>query len=188
MVDPRFDWPHILERFSHALVRDPYYSLELPDEVVEAGWLGYPGADEDAISAAEQRLGLKFPPSYRSFLKTSNGFRHAGVRDLFRVEQVMYVDELIPGLAGVSDYEVSDEDYFVYGPEQESVNMRNEYLPRCMAVSSNYDGEMYLLNPAVNFGDEWEAWLLSHRLPGANRYKSFWELMQEECRTQAAKP
>jgi hypothetical protein len=187
LVDPRFDWPLILKNFSHALVADPYYSLELPDEVVESGWLGYPGADEDAISAAEQGLGLKFPPSYRSFLKTSNGFRRAGVRNLFRVEQVDYVGELIPGLAGLADYQVSDDDYFVYGPEQDSVNMRHEYLPRCVAVSSNDDGEMYLLNPAVTFGDEWEAWLLSHRLPGANRYKSFWELMQEECRTQAVK-
>src|SRR5712691_1940580 len=64
LVDPRFDWPLILETFSHALVADPYYSLELPDEVVESGWLGYPGADEDAISATEKRLGLKFPSSY----------------------------------------------------------------------------------------------------------------------------
>jgi HEAT repeat protein len=188
LVDATYDWPSILEKFSHALVRDPYYSLELPDDVVESGWLGYPGAGEDEISAAEQRLGFKFPPSYKSFLMTSNGFRHAGVRDLFHVEQVAYVEELMPGVIGEASYEVPDEEYFVYGPEQDPVNMRYVYLPRCIALSSNYDGEMYLLNPAVTFGEECEAWLLSHRLPGANRYRSFWDLMEEQSRTQTSPP
>jgi hypothetical protein len=187
-VDPRFDWRSVLLKFSHAFVRDQWYTLELPDEVVESGWLGFPGAAEASIAATERRLGLKLPPSYRSFLKTTNGFRHAGVKDLFPVEKVVYVEELL-GQMPEEELEIPDEQYFVYGPEQDPVTMRYNYLPRSVAVSAySDDGDMYLLNPAVTFGDEWEAWLLSSRLPGANRYKSFWDLMEEESRTQTAPP
>jgi hypothetical protein len=44
------------------------------DEVQrENRWLGYEPAGEEAVRAAEERLGVRLPPSYRNFLLTSNG-------------------------------------------------------------------------------------------------------------------
>lgn len=38
-------------------------------------WLDYPGAAQAQIAQAEARLGITFPPSYRSSLTVSNGWR-----------------------------------------------------------------------------------------------------------------
>ncbi len=138
-----------MEKFSHAFVRDRWYQLELPDDVVESGWLGYPGADESAIAAAEQRLGLTVPPSYRSFLRTSDGFRHAGLRNVFPVQQITRVKTMWPDRDWSLEPDVADEEYFVYGADQDPVNVRFNYLPECIAVSEYIEGDMYVLNPAI---------------------------------------
>ncbi|WP_405969992.1 SMI1/KNR4 family protein [Streptomyces sp. NBC_00988] len=44
----------------------------------QARWLGFPAASEERITALEERLGRQMPPSYREFLKVSDGWRHAG--------------------------------------------------------------------------------------------------------------
>ena len=41
----------------------------------EGKWLGSESATEKKIRACEKRLGTELPPSYRDFLKTSNGWR-----------------------------------------------------------------------------------------------------------------
>ncbi|WP_329388590.1 SMI1/KNR4 family protein [Streptomyces sp. NBC_01716] len=47
------------------------------EETVEAG-LGFPPLDEERITGLERRLGATLPPSYRSFLAVSDGWRRAG--------------------------------------------------------------------------------------------------------------
>lgn len=47
--------------------------------MIASGWLGFPGAGEEEIAALEDRLGTRLPPSYRSFLRASNGFLQPGV-------------------------------------------------------------------------------------------------------------
>ena len=42
---------------------------------VSARWLGYEPATDQMIAAAEERLGVKLPPSLRGFLLASNGWR-----------------------------------------------------------------------------------------------------------------
>jgi len=49
-------------------------------------WCGVPGASEEAIADAENRLGVRLPKSYRNFLKVSNGFVMPG----------RFVDILLP--------------------------------------------------------------------------------------------
>ncbi|MFV0259757.1 MAG: SMI1/KNR4 family protein [Acidimicrobiales bacterium] len=44
-----------------------------PAPVLRSGSVLLPGASEAEIVAAELRLGIRFPPSYRAFLATSNG-------------------------------------------------------------------------------------------------------------------
>jgi len=48
-------------------------------EVRASGWLGLPAATEEQITRLETRLGRALPPSYRAFLKASNGFRQPGM-------------------------------------------------------------------------------------------------------------
>lgn len=50
-----------------------YEQDKLPPQVIESGWLGYPGATEAQIAQAEARLGMVLPRSYREFLKVTNG-------------------------------------------------------------------------------------------------------------------
>ena len=69
-------WSRLLQRVNDRWFRDDDYLLDLPDEVVEQGWLGYPPASPDQTAAAKERLGVDLPPSYRDFLAVSNGWRH----------------------------------------------------------------------------------------------------------------
>src|SRR5262249_33354681 len=67
----------------------------LPREVIKAGWLGYAGATEAEIRAAETRLAVRLPPSCRAFLKASNGWRFPSVSifDLLPAARVAWFRE-----------------------------------------------------------------------------------------------
>ena len=54
----------------------------------EAGWLGDEPASEEAVTAVEERFGVRLPPSYRNFLLTSNGWSCIGLIDLLRVDEI----------------------------------------------------------------------------------------------------
>jgi len=51
---------------------------ELTDDQRAAEWLGFEGASTAELTALEERLGMALPPSYRTFLQTSNGWCHPG--------------------------------------------------------------------------------------------------------------
>ncbi|UUU28272.1 SMI1/KNR4 family protein [Streptomyces sp. DSM 40750] len=76
-----FDWRSFLLRWSGEWA-DSLPDGETPGEEDEtarqARWLGFPPASEERIAAMEGRLGRRMPPSYREFLKVSDGWRHAG--------------------------------------------------------------------------------------------------------------
>lgn len=44
--------------------------------------------------------------------------------------------------------------------------------------SSNFPLRIILLNPKVKFGEEWEMWIFANWMPGAKRYRSFWDLVK----------
>ncbi|MFB7184542.1 SMI1/KNR4 family protein [Streptomyces sp. NPDC056230] len=78
------NWKFLLESWSRHwfaardLLDPEEAEEEADDDAVVAGSLGFPAATEEQIVALEQRLGLVLPPSYRTFLQVSNGWRHAG--------------------------------------------------------------------------------------------------------------
>ncbi|MFJ9679778.1 SMI1/KNR4 family protein [Streptomyces sp. NPDC101194] len=78
------NWKFLLESWSRHWIAardllDPEEAEEeADDDAVVAGSLGFPAATEEQTAALEQRLGLVLPPSYRTFLQVSNGWRHAG--------------------------------------------------------------------------------------------------------------
>lgn len=146
----------------------------------------HPPASEVEVSQLEDRLGVRLPPSYRQFLLFSNGW---GIEEysLAPVAEVGWLRDVWPSAVeawtspmGEERPSVPDDLYFVYGKEQSSDNIRNEYVPDTLLVGM-WDG-LLLLNPHVMTSDgEWEAWLLAGWKAGANRHRSFWDLMKDIC-------
>ncbi|MFI6619874.1 SMI1/KNR4 family protein [Streptomyces sp. NPDC050528] len=76
-----FDWRSFLLKWSGEWADSlaEGRTLSERDEAARgARWLGFPAASEERIAGMEERLGRRMPPSYREFLKVSDGWRHAG--------------------------------------------------------------------------------------------------------------
>ncbi|PHV62259.1 SMI1/KNR4 family protein [Cyanobacterium aponinum AL20118] len=148
-----------------------------------------PPATPSQIENLENRLRKKLPPSYKDFLRTSNGWIQLAMDAedgiLWSTEEVDWLikqePELVETWHNGRDNYVSDEKYFVYGKEQDCIDVRTEYLCSALALSPLIDSAIYLLNPQVVTNDgEWEAWFFGNELPGANRYPSFAQMMIAE--------
>ncbi len=202
-----FDWESFLQQWSQAILEamtEEQLSY-LPPDVITTGWLGYPGATEQQLAQVEAQLRMPLPPSYRDFLKVSNGWRQTtpfihklwsteGIalfasRHLkwieaftethesthFSFDQAEELDELWEPLS------IADADYFTYGEEQDCSQVRVEYLKTAIEISDVGESAIYLLNPqVVTETGEWEAWFFADWLPGADRYRSFQDMMAAE--------
>jgi hypothetical protein len=151
----------------------------------DAGETTRKGASPQALEALQKRLGEKLPPSYLEFLKASDGLTiPEGMVNLLPAAQVEWFAkenaDWIEAWTSAGDNDVTDDQYATYGPDQDCVWMRSEYLKTALQVSDTEDGDVYLLNPKVRFGDEWEAWFFGNKNPGAFRYRSFTDLMREQ--------
>lgn len=160
------------------------YSEQLAKVYNEGEIVNKPVSDK-AIKEAEARLNVKLPPSYVEFLKYSNGLLLPDkFTNLLPIENIdwfyklnkEWVDIWQEGAEGYE--ETSDEEYFVYGKEQDSCKIRERYLKTALQISDTLEGDVLLLNPKVKFGEEWEAWWFGNKLPGAIRFKSFGELLE----------
>ncbi|MEW5871229.1 MAG: SMI1/KNR4 family protein [Chloroflexota bacterium] len=190
---PTAEWQSLLKHWSQ-IVLSSGLANAFPQDAQASGWIGYAGATNAEIQAAEARLQTKLPLSYREFLQTSNGWRMTGpftgrvwsVQEIewLKVRRSNLVEDYLLGASLFGPPQpVPDQEYFIYGESQDSITARLEYLPACLEISDldPGDGSLYLLNPRIITPDgEWEAWYLAPWLPGATRYPSFWELMQAE--------
>jgi len=186
------EWKSFLTEYNHELLSYEQVVEALPRELIKAGWLGYAGASDNEIETTEKRLGTRLPPSYRAFLKVSNGWRFPSVSifDLLPAEKVVWFREQnqdwIDAYAGpAADLPpISDQEYFVYGAKQDCVKFRAEYLQTALQVSDEGDSAVVLLNPKVVTPEgEWEAWFFANWLPGAARYRSFGDWLADERKT-----
>jgi hypothetical protein len=202
-----FDWERFLRRWSQVVLESMAEDqlAKMPQEVIDSGWLGYPGATEAQITQAESRLGVRFPPSYREFLRVTNGWQQTtpfirrlwstegierfAVRHQKWIEAFTHHHENTPisfdqevDLDALWDLPtVTDAEYFVYGEDQDCSKLRVEYLNTAIAISDVGDAAIYLLNPqVVTATGEWEAWFFCDLLPGADRYPSFRDMMEAE--------
>ncbi|MFE3451429.1 SMI1/KNR4 family protein [Nonomuraea sp. NPDC059194] len=154
----------------------------------------YPPATEAEVRELEERLGVQLPPSYRQFLLFANGWGSDDDCCLLRVEEVGWLRDVDPSIAESwsepkqdNSWSVPDELYFVYGPEQDSIHYRGEYVPDTL-LTGYWDDGVALLNPHVRTAEgEWEAWYLAPWKPGAKRYRSFWDLAMDELRMRYAR-
>lgn len=168
---------------------DIHHNSSLAPEIINTKWLGYPGLIQDEIISLENSLGTVLPNSYRNFLAASNGWKMLDIEDtkLWSKQQVGWLaaknQELINDwteFTSEDDSNIPDEEYFVYGEEQDSTSLRSEYLQTALEIGNDGDGGVILLNPQIKFEEEWEAWFFASWLPGAERYKSFQNFMQEK--------
>ncbi len=158
------------------------YSLELQRVVHENKLNNTPASFLD-IQALEDRLKVQLPPSYKEFLEFSNGLllptRFTNLLPVSKVEWFYNLNrEWVESWCKNEENIISDEEYFVYGEEQDSCTIRASYLKSALQISDSLEGEVLLLNPKVKFGEEWEAWWFSNSHPGALRFKSFKELLE----------
>src|SRR5262245_7923234 len=186
-----YSWQSFLMQWSKEVLNSDYYRNKLPPEVVNSGWLGYPGATEERILSAESRLHTRLPSSYRDFIKVTNGWRLVGsfIYNIWPLEQIewlfvgnqSFIDNWIKQESRISQSApVLDDEYFVYGDGQESTAIRGAYLQSALQISDWENSAIFLLNPEVIHEGEWEAWFYANWLPGANRYRSFWEMLKME--------
>ena len=190
-----FNWQKFLKQESRKAIENYHQAkredsrwtsyFELPSEVIASEWLGFPGAEESQIVAAEKRLGVTFPPSYRDFLKVTNGWRYfSGTLRLFSTEEIDWfcvesqdwIDEWTDIFQSKN---ISDEEYFIYGQGCDvfSQPLRIEYMQTALQISECAE-DVFLLNPQIIHHDEWEAWILISGSGGANRFRSFQEMLE----------
>lgn len=77
----RYEWRPFLERWSAEWADTYDADQEAQDDDRDARaarWLGFEPADEERLAALELRMGRPLPPSLRSFLQVTDGWRHAG--------------------------------------------------------------------------------------------------------------
>lgn len=184
-----FDWEKAIREWSRKKIDalEDYYKEELPPDILESGYFGCPGATDEQIANAENYLGMALPPSYKEFLKISNGLRpipELGI-EFYSADEIgwyAYGDEKwIQDVIDIwQDTPVTDEEYFVYGDEQCYLAFRPEYIKTAVFISSEIMGYGFLLNPKIVFPDgEWEAWFCSFNSDfWMSRYRSFREMME----------
>jgi hypothetical protein len=202
-----FDWQGFLKNWSQDYLTYTQDVDHLDAEAVESEWLGFPGASEVQIAAVEARLSIRLPPSYREFLKVSNGWRQTTpfIYRILAVEEVEWFairhaewiesfnqkfgscQSLMPlnnsSNGASSGSSIADSEYFTYGQDQDCSKIRVEYLSACLSISEMGESSIYLLNPRiVTHHQEWEAWFFGDWLPGADRYPSFQSMMEAEYR------
>lgn len=187
----RDEWARLLEPWAAAVLERLESADYEPDEL-EVGdgpfsGLGFPGATESELAAAEARLGCRLPASYREFLACTNGLRQAdpcmaALGGHFwgtdGIEWLRVRDAEVIEIWNEDTTEVPDEQYFVYGDGQDCTWLRPAYLRNALEISYEGDAGGYLLIPDVVGADgEWEAWFFTSWHPGADRYRSFAEMM-----------
>ncbi|MBD0738671.1 SMI1/KNR4 family protein [Streptomyces sp. CBMA29] len=198
----RADWRGFLERWSEEWIagHDPERRGPLAEEVLRDRWLGFAPASEDAVAAAEARLGRRLPPSLREFLLVTDGWRDAGVfiyrmagcaelewlRDTDDRTWIEVYDYLAEENAedetgeqddeDVQDDEDNEDDEEPYGVREAKM------LRRSLRLSLEGDAAVMLLDPDdVDENGEWAAyWLASWSGEGPEPCGSFHDLMHEQ--------
>jgi SMI1 / KNR4 family (SUKH-1) len=182
------EWKVLLTDYNDFVLQSSLAQLDVPAEARQAGWCGRPPESEENIRSTESRLGVTLPPSYREFLKVTNGWMRFDtfISNLWPAQQIdrfrtLYPERVVRERLGwdrVGRPTITDEEYFDYANAFTGA-YRDEYLPECIVLGQGVDNELVLLNPMVIGSDgECEAWYFASWIPGAYRYRSFLELVR----------
>jgi hypothetical protein len=197
------DWQQFLVCWEERMLQERAKqkdALSIPlTQMVEPGSSAY-AENVEALDAAERRLGLKLPASYRHFAALTGGywlddgegdqylstetppshFLPIGAIDLFK-----NIDKFNWPIWDKNRYPggTVNEVYYIYdsfeGGKQDAAKFRDGHLDHLIKIGEFRGGAVVLLNPKeVTSDGEHEAWFLAPYIAGAARYRSFAELMQ----------
>ncbi|CAN1213454.1 Cell wall assembly/cell proliferation coordinating protein, KNR4 [Tumidithrix helvetica PCC 7403] len=191
------DWNNFLEKWNTAIFENldkehlDNYQNEF-SEALESKCCLWEGATEDDISELEDRLKTRLPLSYKSFLLASNGFTILNrYCELYGTDQIKWFIEGNKEWAEIwsGDEDRIDEEWAeIWGIDYDDENIGNtehfldesQHIKSTLQISTSRDGDVFLLNPKIiDSRNEWEAWDFGNKNPGAYRYKSFWDMMQD---------
>lgn len=171
---PKRDWKAMFRAWSDTILRSGDFNEVLLPGAHARHWAGFPPATDDAIAAAEARLRVRLPESYKAFLKISNGWwleGTAGPVRLWGIEEIRPLRETQPEL--VEDW---PQDDLVLG---DIAMLPDAHLASALQISEDNDG-FYLLNPRMRHGrGECQACFFATWVPGAECRVSFEDLIVE---------
>ncbi|MFJ3876254.1 SMI1/KNR4 family protein [Streptomyces sp. NPDC090077] len=194
------DWEPFLRTWSAE--RETAMRTEAPEQP-PLGWLGFDPAPPERIAALEARLGVPLPPSYRSFLEVTDGWRWAGefVELLAPAAEVGLLRELTEHLyemlteweaEDLADEDQDDGEDDDLGEEEDGDSGDDEdedeepyesaRWSRAVQISLEGDQTWLVLDPGdVNADGEWAAYRYSSWSGiGPERHESFADLMYAE--------
>jgi hypothetical protein len=115
------------------------------------GSAGHPPATEDDVLAAERRIGVRLPPSYRNFLLASDGLSaEVFAVDLLPAKKIGWLREVEPEL--LAAWSTPDMDFFA---DQAAI------LEQCLLISLDDGGAghyLFLHVGEVAENGEWRAY------------------------------
>ncbi|MTD53464.1 SMI1/KNR4 family protein [Amycolatopsis pithecellobii] len=166
------DWRGYLGEYGAVYVRtaNEYQRSSLTTEQIESHWLGAEPADEQTIAAAEQRLGIRFPPSLRVFLTVTDGWQGLGG----------WVHEISPcaELDWLRNTGTGEELIDIYAEVEQEEGEPSELLAlfrRALVIAGGED--LWLLDPAeIQPDGEWTAYEFAPKYGEAEEYPGFAEL------------
>ncbi|MFE0178053.1 SMI1/KNR4 family protein, partial [Streptomyces sp. NPDC059002] len=181
MAGASYDWQGFLTRWSEewADACDPGEVRDVGDEEARrARWLGFQPATPARIAALEERLGHRLPPSYRTFLEVTDGWRHAGafVWLLAGTEGARWHED------GVELAEIVQEDLDEEATREEILGAT--IWTRGLELAVESDAVDIMLDPEdVDEHGEWAVYTWAPwRASPPERHTSFWEFMQDAYR------
>ncbi|WP_051853452.1 SMI1/KNR4 family protein [Streptomyces aureocirculatus] len=175
------EWQEFLARWSEEWadacgpddVRDPG-----DEEARSARWLGFAPATPERITALEERLGHRLPPSYRTFLEITDGWRNAGdfVWLLAGTEQAHWYED---------DASLAE----IFGEDLDEDSTPEEVLEatiwtRALELAVESDVVSVLMDPQdVDEHGEWAVYTWAPwRGSPPERHASFWAYMNDAYR------
>jgi hypothetical protein len=167
------EWRAYLTEYSADMLRvAEAEGEEVDEEERTSSWLGDEGAPEERITALEERLGRRLPPSYRSFLAASDGWGRMGS---FVYELRSTADLEWSGLASMLGLEN------LIGLDEEHLVDEGLVGP-LLLVSSETDAQYWILDAGdVSPDGEWAAYIWASWYPGlGDRHRSFASLVHAE--------
>lgn len=180
------DWKKFLSNIGNYIyTKMPKNRTYYDKSKIKDNWLGYKPATLEDIEKKEIALKISLPHSYKNFLRVSNGFKQFSLFNgqLLKVSEIDWLINKDKEFVELMEDDmnnfpkVTDEQYFIYGDEQDDEKIRLEYFRSLICISEWVDGSIVLLNPLIKFGNEFECWIYASWSLGAVRYQSFTDLM-----------
>jgi hypothetical protein len=166
----KLSWRQLLERLNKAALRHAAAS----EHGKVTTFLREP-AGGGAIRAAQQRLGVSLPPSFRAFLGVSNGFglydSSVGV-EVLTVEQIGWLREADPGLLNVLEE--------VWEGIDELAGFLAKLRGSLLIGSSPGASQLLLLVPPEEPSAEWDCLFYANWSPGEHCRKTFRFFIEQE--------